>query len=98
MSDWKEISGGVTAPKGIGQQELLQAETFRTPDLALILSDVERAAGVHDHCVPPLWITAARDRKQQSARAILQCWASKRGNGAQGCLDALESARCLGKR
>ena len=48
MSDWKEISGGVTAPKGYRAAGITAGlKPSGLPDLALILSDVEAiAAGV----------------------------------------------------
>jgi len=65
MSDWKEISGGVTVSKGIGQQELLQAETFRTPDLALILSDVEAIAAFTTTACRPRGLLPPETASQQ---------------------------------
>jgi len=69
----------VTVLKGIGQQELLQAETFRTPDLALILSDVEAiAAGVFTTTqVPPRGLLPPETASKSSARAILSAMLGK---------------------
>jgi len=99
MSDWKEISGGVTAP-GIGQQELLQAETFRTPDLALILSDVEASQLVCSRQVRAAPVDYCRQRPQAAQVPVLSSamLGKQTQQRCQGWLDALESACCLGKR
>jgi len=88
----------VCTSKGYWAAESLQAETFRTSDLALILSDVEdRSWCLHYTPVPLAWITAASDCKPASARAILCNAGQANSNGAQGWLDVLESAMLLGQ-
>lgn len=103
MSDWQEISGGVTAPKGYRAAGITAGlKPSGLPDLALILSDVEAiAAGVFttsqvraacvDYCRSSLQAKA-------SARAILcNAGQANAATGDQGWADALESAQLLGQ-
>ncbi|MDF5728569.1 MAG: bifunctional ornithine acetyltransferase/N-acetylglutamate synthase [Rhizonema sp. PD38] len=103
MTDWQEITGGVTAPRGY------QAAGIRAglkpsglPDLALILSNVEAiAAGVFTTSqVKAACVDYCRQRllSKQSARAILcNAGQANAATGSQGWLDALESAMILGQ-
>jgi glutamate N-acetyltransferase / amino-acid N-acetyltransferase len=101
MTDWQEIPGGVTAPKGYQAAGITAGlKPSGTPDLALILSDVDAiAAGVFttsqvkaacvDYC-------QRRLRAKATARAILcNAGQANAATGAQGKEDALESARLL---
>ncbi len=103
MSDWKEITGGVTAPRGYRAAGITAGlKPSGLPDLALILSDVEAiAAGVfttsHVRAAP---VDYCRQRLQAraSARAILcNAGQANAATGEQGWTDALESARALGQ-
>jgi glutamate N-acetyltransferase / amino-acid N-acetyltransferase len=101
MTDWQEIPGGVTAPKGYQAAGIAAGlKLSGTPDLALILSDVDAiAAGVFttsqvraacvDYCQQRL-------RAKATARAILcNAGQANAATGAQGKADALESAHLL---
>lgn len=101
MSDWQEIKGGITAPKGYRASGIVAGlKASGTPDLALILSDVEAiAAGVFttsqvraacvDYCRQQLQAKA-------SARAILcNSGQANAATGSQGWTDALDSAEAL---
>ena len=103
MTEWQEITGGVTAPKGYRASGVsVGFKSSGMPDLALILSDVEAiAAGVFttnqmrsvsvDYCRQCL-------RVRHSARAILcNSGQANTGTGKQGTLDAYESAQLLAK-
>ena len=103
MSDWQEITGGVTAPKGYRAAGITAGlKPSGLPDLALILSDTEAiAAGVFtttqvraacvDYCRQLLQAKA-------SARAILcNAGQANAATGEQGLRDALESAQLLGQ-
>jgi glutamate N-acetyltransferase/amino-acid N-acetyltransferase len=103
MSDWKEITGGVTAPKGYRAAGITAGlKPSGLPDLALIVSDVEAiAAGVFttsqvraacvDYCRQHL-------QKKASARAILcNAGQANAATGEQGWQDALASAKALGE-
>ena len=103
MLDWREITGGVTAPKGYRAAGIRAGlKPSGLPDLALILSDVEAiAAGVFtttqvraacvDYC-------RARLQAKASARAILcNAGQANAATGEQGWTDALESAQLLGQ-
>ncbi|MFB8792505.1 MAG: bifunctional ornithine acetyltransferase/N-acetylglutamate synthase [Potamolinea sp.] len=103
MSDWQEIPGGVTAPKGYRAAGITAGlKPSGLPDLALIVSDVEaitagvfttsqvRAACV-DYCRQQL-------QKKASARAILcNAGQANAATGEQGWQDALASAKALGE-
>lgn len=103
MSDWQEIPGGVTAPKGYRAAGITAGlKPSGLPDLALIMSDVEAiAAGVFttsqvraacvDYCRQQL-------QKKASARAILcNAGQANAATGEQGWQDALASAKALGE-
>jgi glutamate N-acetyltransferase/amino-acid N-acetyltransferase len=103
MSDWQEIPGGVTAPRGYRAAGIAAGlKPSGLPDLALILSDVEAiAAGVfttsHVRAAP---VDYCRERLQAkaSARAILcNAGQANAATGEQGWRDALESAKALGQ-
>ena len=103
MSDWKEISGGVTAPKGYRAAGITAGlKPSGLPDLALILSDVEAiAAGVFTNTqvrAAPVDYCRQRLQAKASARAILcNAGQANAATGSQGWLDALESAMLLGQ-
>lgn len=103
MSDWQEITGGVTAPKGYKAAGITAGlKPSGLPDLALILSDVEAiAAGVFTTTqVRAACVDYCRQRLQAkaNARAILcNAGQANAATGAQGWLDALESAMLLGQ-
>lgn len=103
MSDWEEISGGVTAPKGYQAAGITAGlKPSGQPDLALIWSEVDAiAAGVFttvqvraacvDYCRQVL-------QKKPSARAILcNAGQANAATGTQGEQDAMESAQLLGE-
>ena len=98
MSDWQEIPGGVTAPKGYKAAGITAGlKPSGLPDLALIFSDVEAiAAGVFTTShVRAACVDYCRQRLQSkhSARAILcNAGQANAATGSQGWIDALESA------
>ena len=101
MSDWQEITGGVTAPKGYRAAGIAAGlKPSGLPDLALILSDVDAiAAGVfttsHVRAAP---VDYCRQRLQSrgSVRAILcNAGQANAATGAPGWRDTLESATAL---
>ena len=103
MSDWQEITGGVTAPRGYRAAGITAGlKPSGLPDLALILSDVDAiAAGVfttsHVRAAP---VDYCRQRLQAkaSARAVLvNAGQANAATGEQGWRDALESAKALGQ-
>ncbi|HEY9706860.1 MAG TPA: bifunctional ornithine acetyltransferase/N-acetylglutamate synthase [Oculatellaceae cyanobacterium] len=103
MSDWQEITGGVTAPRGYRAAGITAGlKPSGLPDLALILSDVDAiAAGVfttsHVRAAP---VDYCRQRLQAkaSARAVLvNAGQANAATGDQGLRDALESAKALGQ-
>ena len=103
MSDWQEITGGVTAPRGYRAAGITAGlKPSGLPDLALIVSDVEAiAAGVfttsHVRAAP---VDYCRQRLQAkaSARAILvNAGQANAATGEQGWRDALESANAVGQ-
>lgn len=103
MSDWQEITGGVTAPRGYRAAGITAGlKPSGLPDLALILSDVDAiAAGVfttsHVRAAP---VDYCRQRLQAkaTARAILvNAGQANAATGDQGLRDALESAKALGQ-
>ena len=103
MSDWQEITGGVTAPRGYRAAGITAGlKPSGLPDLALILSDVDAiAAGVfttsHVRAAP---VDYCRQRLQArgSARAILcNAGQANAATGEQGWRDALFSAEALGQ-
>ncbi len=103
MSDWQEIDGGVTAPRGYKAGGIAAGlKPSGAPDLALIVSDVEAiAAGVFTMSqVTAACVDYCRQRllSSQSARAILcNAGQANASTGKQGWLDALETAMILGQ-
>ncbi len=101
MSEWHEISGGVTAPRGYKAAGIAAGlKPSGAPDLALIVSDVEAiAAGVFT--ISQVTAACVDYCRQQllschSARAILcNAGQANASTGNQGWLDALESAMIL---
>ncbi|MBW4668257.1 MAG: bifunctional ornithine acetyltransferase/N-acetylglutamate synthase [Cyanomargarita calcarea GSE-NOS-MK-12-04C] len=103
MTDWQEITGGVTAPRGYRAAGIPAGlKPSGLPDLALILSETEAIAGgvfttsvVKAACVD---YCQQRLQAKHSARAILcNAGQANAATGKQGWMDALESARELGK-
>lgn len=103
MSEWQEIDGGVTAPRGYKAGGIAAGlKPSGAPDLALIVSDVEAiAAGVFTMSqVTAACVDYCRQRllSSQSARAILcNAGQANASTGKQGWLDALETAMMLGQ-
>lgn len=103
MSDWREITGGVTAPKGYRAAGITAGlKPSGLPDLALIVSDVDAiAAGVFTTSyVRAACVDYCRERlqKKASARAILvNAGQANAATGEQGWQDALTSAKALGE-
>jgi glutamate N-acetyltransferase/amino-acid N-acetyltransferase len=103
MTDWQEITGGVTAPRGYKAAGITAGlKPSGLPDLALIVSDVDAiAAGVFTTShVKAACVDYCRQRLQekQNARAILcNAGQANAATGEQGVKDALESAVLLGK-
>ncbi|NJK38573.1 MAG: bifunctional ornithine acetyltransferase/N-acetylglutamate synthase [Oscillatoriales cyanobacterium RM2_1_1] len=101
MSDWKEIPGGVTAPKGYQASGIAAGlKPSGAMDLALILSEVDAiAAGVFTTSqVRAACIDYCRQRLQAkaSARAILcNAGQANAATGQQGWADTLETAAVL---
>ncbi len=103
MAAWKEITGGVTAPKGYKAAGIAAGlKPSGLPDLALIVSDVDAiAAGVFtlSH-VRAACVDYCRERLQEkpTARAILcNAGQANASTGLQGMIDAQESAQMLGQ-
>lgn len=103
MTDWREITGGVTAPKGYRAAGITAGlKPSGLPDLALIVSDVDAiAAGVFTTSyVRAACVDYCRERlqKKASARAILvNAGQANAATGEQGWQDALTSAKALGE-
>ncbi|MBI4785072.1 MAG: bifunctional ornithine acetyltransferase/N-acetylglutamate synthase [Oscillatoriophycideae cyanobacterium NC_groundwater_1537_Pr4_S-0.65um_50_18] len=103
MSEWHEIPGGVTAPKGYKAAGIAAGlKPSGAPDLALIVSDVEAiAAGVFTTSqVKAACVDYCRQRLQAkaAARAILcNAGQANAATGAQGWADAVESTEILGQ-
>jgi len=101
MTQWQEITGGVTAPKGYKAAGIKAGlKPSGLPDLALILSDVEAiAAGVFTTSqVRAACVDYCRQNLQakHGARAILcNAGQANAATGEQGVLDAQESAQLL---
>ncbi|MBW4553190.1 MAG: bifunctional ornithine acetyltransferase/N-acetylglutamate synthase [Aphanocapsa sp. GSE-SYN-MK-11-07L] len=103
MTDWQEISGGVTAPKGY-RAAGIKAGLKRSglPDLALIVSDVEAiAAGVSTTSqVRAACVDYCRQRldEKSSAQAILcNAGQANAATGSQGWTTVLEQAKLVGE-
>jgi glutamate N-acetyltransferase / amino-acid N-acetyltransferase len=103
MADWREISGGITAPRGYKAAGIKAGlKPSGLPDLTLIVSDVEAiAAGVFTTSqVKAACVDYCRQILQSNngARAILcNAGQANAGTGKQGWEDALESADLLAK-
>jgi glutamate N-acetyltransferase/amino-acid N-acetyltransferase len=103
MTDWQEITGGVTAPRGYQAAGITAGlKPSGLPDLALIWSDVEAiAAGVFTTSqVKAACVDYCRQRLQakHSARAILcNAGQANASTGMQGIGDAVESAEILAR-
>ncbi|MBD2185525.1 bifunctional ornithine acetyltransferase/N-acetylglutamate synthase [Aerosakkonema funiforme] len=101
MTDWQEISGNVTAPRGYRAAGIKAGlKPSGLPDLALIVSDVEAiAAGVFTTSVvraAPVDYCRQRLQSKPSARAILcNAGQANAATGSQGWIDAIESAQQL---
>lgn len=101
MTDWQEITGGVTAPKGFRANGITAGlKPSGAPDLALIVSDVDAiAAGVFTTSqVKAACVDYCRQRLQDkaTARAILcNAGQANAATGEQGWADAVESATLL---
>ena len=101
MTDWQQIAGGVTAPKGYKAAGISAGlKASGAPDLALILSDTEAiAAGVFTTSqVTAACVDYCRNLLQEdsSMRAILcNAGQANAGTGEQGWQDANESAELL---
>jgi glutamate N-acetyltransferase/amino-acid N-acetyltransferase len=103
MSDWQEITGGVTAPKGYRAAGITAGlKPSGLPDLALIVSEVDAiAAGVfttNQVCAAPVTYCRQRLQAKASASAILvNAGQANAATGEQGWKDSLESAKALGQ-
>jgi glutamate N-acetyltransferase/amino-acid N-acetyltransferase len=103
MSDWQEISGGLTAPRGYQAAGIIAGlKPSGAPDLALIISEVDAiAAGVFTTTqVRAACVDYCRQRLEAkpSAKAILcNAGQANAATGDQGWADAVESARVLGQ-
>ncbi|MEC4983910.1 MAG: bifunctional ornithine acetyltransferase/N-acetylglutamate synthase [Oscillatoria sp. PMC 1068.18] len=104
MADWKEIAGGVTAPRGYQAAGITAGlKPSGAPDLALIVSETEAiAAGVFTKTVVrAACVDYCRQRLQAkaSAKAILcNAGQANAATGEQGWQDALETAKLLGEQ
>ncbi|MGA7934866.1 MAG: bifunctional ornithine acetyltransferase/N-acetylglutamate synthase [Kovacikia sp.] len=104
MADWQEIPGGITAPKGYRAAGMAAGlKPSGSPDLALIVSDVEAiAAGIFtSSVVRAACVDYCRERLQskQIARAILcNAGQANAATGTKGWEDALDSAQSLGQQ
>ena len=102
MSDWQEISGSVTAPKGYRAAGIAAGlKPSGAPDLALIFSEVDAiAAGAFTNVqVRAACVDYCKQRLEAkpSARAILcNAGQANAATGEQGWKDALECAQLLG--
>ncbi|HAC62244.1 MAG TPA: arginine biosynthesis bifunctional protein ArgJ [Cyanothece sp. UBA12306] len=99
MTQWQEISGGITAPKGFKAAGIAAGlKPSGKPDLALIVSESEAiAAGVFTTSqVRAACVDYCRQRLQKKAniRAILgNAGQANAATGEQGWQDALDSAK-----
>ncbi|MGH1393836.1 MAG: bifunctional ornithine acetyltransferase/N-acetylglutamate synthase [Trichormus sp.] len=103
MAEWQEITGGVTAPKGYKAAGITAGlKPSGSPDLALIVSDVEAiAAGVFTTSqVRAACVDYCRQHLQSKpiVRAILcNAGQANAATGSAGVRDAQESAELLAK-
>jgi len=103
MSDWQQIGGGVTAPRGYKAAGITAGlKPSGAPDLALIMSEVDAiAAGVFTTTqVRAACVEYCRQRLEAkpSAKAILcNAGQANAATGDQGWADAVESARVVGQ-
>jgi glutamate N-acetyltransferase/amino-acid N-acetyltransferase len=103
MSDWQEIIGGVTAPRGYRAAGITAGlKPSGLPDLALIISDVDAiAAGVfttNQVCAAPVTYCRQRLQAKASARAVLiNAGQANAATGEQGWNDALQCVQALGQ-
>lgn len=103
MAEWQEITGGVTAPKGYKAAGITAGlKSSGSPDLALIVSDVEAiAAGVFTTSqVRAACVDYCRQHLQSKpiVRAILcNAGQANAATGSAGVRDAQESAELLAK-
>ncbi|WP_088890683.1 bifunctional ornithine acetyltransferase/N-acetylglutamate synthase [Leptolyngbya ohadii] len=101
MTDWQEIPGGVTAPKGFRAAGIVAGlKPSGAPDLALIVSEVDAiAAGVFTTSqvrAAPVDFCRQQLQAKPVARAILcNAGQANAATGTQGWLDAQESAMLL---
>ena len=101
MTDWQQVEGGITAPKGYKAAGIAAGlKPSQAPDLALIWSDTEAiAAGVFTTSqVRAACVDYCRGRLQAkaSARAILcNAGQANAATGDQGWQDARKSAQVL---
>ncbi|MBW4444310.1 MAG: bifunctional ornithine acetyltransferase/N-acetylglutamate synthase [Plectolyngbya sp. WJT66-NPBG17] len=101
MADWQQIAGGITAPKGYKAAGITAGlKPSGLPDLALIVSEVDAiAAGVFTTSqVRAACVDYCRERLQtkSNTRAILcNAGQANAATGAQGMIDALESAQLI---
>lgn len=103
MSEWQEIDGGVTAPKGFQSAGITAGlKPSGAPDLAVIFSETDAiAAGVFTtSVVRAACVDYCRQRlqKKASCRAILcNAGQANAATGEQGWQDAVETADLLAK-
>ncbi len=101
MSDWQQIEGGVTAPKGFKSSGITAGlKPSNAPDLALIWSETEAiAAGVFTlSCVRAACVDYCRQtlQKKASAKAILcNAGQANAATGEQGWEDVYTTANAL---
>ena len=102
MTDWQEVPGGVTAPKGYRAAGIAAGlKASGLPDLALIVSDgAAIAAGVFTtNQVQAACVTYCRQQlqRQATAQAILcNSGQANAGTGAQGWAAVLAKAKWIG--
>ncbi|MDB9314097.1 bifunctional ornithine acetyltransferase/N-acetylglutamate synthase [Spirulina sp. CS-785/01] len=103
MSDWQEIDGGVTAPKGYQAAGITAGlKPSGAPDLALIVSETDAiAAGVFTQSVVrAACVDYCRQRLQAKANAkaiLCNAGQANAATGEQGWKDALETAQLLAR-
>lgn len=101
MTNWQPIAGGITAPKGYRAAGITAGlKPSGLPDLTLIVSDVDAiAAGVFTtNQVRAACVQYCQERLQAkpTSRAILcNAGQANASTGAQGMIDALESAQAI---